>query len=317
MSRLLEVLLAFVGTMLVLALVAQSIQEVIKAMFALKGQARLQALQRLIVESSQAAGLGRGDGEQLFTEVEKRLRAIGQHGLRTGAVRLDIVTPDTLKELLKAVDPSRLPELRAATAPDAERRLAGVADQAERWFDLAMQPVEDRYRRRMRGWALGSSALIVLAFNADALVILDQARLDPAFRAEVESNVGVITDLRVGQRALADSLALSPGVALGPDGTVVNDSLRQVWQGRHDSLAARQVSVARELAWSEGFLGTWRDWRPRDGTWWIGILASILLVSLGAPFWHDLLEALFGLKNRVRAQAAQAQAITSAKGGTP
>jgi hypothetical protein len=44
----------------------------------------------------------------------------------------------------------------------------------------------------------------------------------------------------------------------------------------------------------------------RDFRWWIGIVASVLLVSLGAPFWHDLLETLFGLKNRMQAQAQQA-----------
>jgi hypothetical protein len=30
------------------------------------------------------------------------------------------------------------------------------------------------------------------------------------------------------------------------------------------------------------------------------MIASVLLVSLGAPFWHDVLESVFGLKSRLR-----------------
>src|SRR3954467_7515362 len=57
MLSLLETLITFIGVMLVLALAAQSIQEMVKVIFALKGQAALRGLRGLINEAVQSQGL--------------------------------------------------------------------------------------------------------------------------------------------------------------------------------------------------------------------------------------------------------------------
>jgi hypothetical protein len=82
------------------------------------------------------------------------------------------------------------------------------------------------------------------------------------------------------------------------------DALTVVKLSRVDPGALRAAADTSFL------LGTLGDRRPGDPLWWVGIVLSTLLVSLGAPFWHDLLEALFGLKNRVRAQAEKVTAET-------
>ena len=68
MSSLLQVLLSLVGTALVLALAAQSLQEILKVMFALKGKARIDAIKGLLHESGKASGLSKEQVRRLREE---------------------------------------------------------------------------------------------------------------------------------------------------------------------------------------------------------------------------------------------------------
>jgi hypothetical protein len=282
-------------------------------MFAFKGKARLEALGGLLREAARGAVLTAQDGEEILTEIVKRLHGLGQDGVRRTAVRLDRLDLKQLTSLIMGVDPARVSSLRALSnrqdQPKATEELDKVAKKVTEWYPLSMRPVEDRYGRRMRVWGLVTSAIVVLAINADALAIFDQARLDPSFRAKVDSAVSGIVELGVQVTALEDSLDLSPGTAL-PSGGAVNDSLLASWRQQRDSLATARLKLGHAAAWGGGFLGTWRDWRLGDGKWWVGIVASILLVSLGAPFGHDVLESVLGLKNKVRAAAGRIAGTT-------
>jgi hypothetical protein len=275
MASLLEVLLTFVGAMLVLALIAQSVQELVKASLAIKGSTARRALERLIMEASRSQGLLDGDARELTEALVRRLAGLGQHGVRPGALRLDVLTAPLLGDLLRTIDPDSVGSLRGLARAQARLRLDAVAAQAVQWFPLAMDPVDDRYRRRMRGLALLSATIVVLGLNADALDIMHRARHDPEFRRRT---LALVEDV--------DSLAAG---AAAPD-------------------ARRPAQVLERIAADSGFvLGTPGRRRWSDPDWWTGILASVLLVSLGAPFWHDLLESLFGLKNRIRAEADKAR----------
>ena len=172
MSSLLQVLLSLVGTALVLALAAQSLQEILKVMFALKGKARMDAIAGLIRESGKATGLSRAETDKIFEQIVELLRGLAQDGVRKDKVRLDWITPEKLRSLIQT----------ATNDPTVASKLKQLSDRAIEWFDLSMAPVEERYRRRMRGWGVLTSAIVVLGLNADALTILQQARMDPEFR---------------------------------------------------------------------------------------------------------------------------------------
>ncbi len=290
MSSLLQVLLSLVGTALVLALAAQSLQEILKVMFALKGKARIQAIEGLLRESGKASGLSKAETDKIFEQILERLRGLAQNGVRKDKVRLDWITPEKLRSLIQT----------ATHDPAVASKLKQLADRATEWFDLSMAPVEQRYRRRMRGWGVLTSAIVVLGLNADALTILQQARMDPEFRARVDSATSVAQALRKQAQAVADSFKVAG-----------SDSLKQALGHRSDSLNLAVLNVARSTIGSGAFLGSPANWRLGDFRWWIGIVASVLLVSLGAPFWHDLLETLFGLKNRMQAQAQQAAGVVT------
>src|SRR5215210_5055557 len=181
MLSLLETLLTFVGVMLVLALAAQSLQELVKAMFALKGQTTLRGLKGLVNEAVRSTGLNQS-GDDLLKSVVRRLQGLGQNGVRPNALRLDTLTANQLSDLILHVDPREVPDLRGSHPDAGQAALALIAERASTWFPLAMEPVAERYRRRMRVVSLVSSAAVVLALNADALTIFRQAQENDEFR---------------------------------------------------------------------------------------------------------------------------------------
>jgi hypothetical protein len=57
-------------------------------------------------------------------------------------------------------------------------------------------------------------------------------------------------------------------------------------------------------AWHIQSRGEWWDARKRDVTVLFGWTVMVLLLSVGAPFWQDTLESLFGIKNLLRQKSA-------------
>jgi polyhydroxyalkanoate synthesis regulator phasin len=287
MTSLLDVLLTFVGVMFVLALAVQSVQELLKAMFVFRGQAMRKALEGLITEAVTSQGLNQESATALMQELIRRLQVLGQKGWRDTSVRLDSLPADKLKELVATTDPTTIPSLQVDKLI-AKGILKEVGLQAEKLYDLAVNPVTERYKRRMRVLALAVSAMVVIPLNVGAVKVWDAARTDAAFRQNVLSLVQAIDTLPTDAAGAADSIAAAGDSAAARRRT----ERRSLAQGTRALQSLADTSIFKL-----GFpsRGDWASFR-----WWVGILISIIFVSIGAPFWHDLLEMIFGLKNRAR-----------------
>lgn len=69
--------------------------------------------------------------------------------------------------------------------------------------------------------------------------------------------------------------------------------------------------VLRPMTWQE-----WRASRRQDASGLLGWGVMALLLSVGAPFWQDALESLFGIKNLLRKQS-NTKNVEEEKGGQP
>jgi hypothetical protein len=300
MASLLETALTFVATMLLLALAAQSLQDLTKFVFAIKARTRLTAVRRLLRESASTAGLGESDGDAIVQQVVARLAKLSQNGVLNGlfqtTVRLDVIEKKGLMDLVRAVDPQKVAALRPLAPELGRGRLGDVASEVEKWFELALEPVTERYRRRMRLGALASGALVVLVVNANAFDILQRARSDPRFRAGVQQQAAALWSADSLVRSLEDSARTKPTAGL--------DSLLRKAVGQRDSLA---VAVVR--ADTTALFGYPKHF-VLDARWVGGILIAALLVGLGAPFWHDVLEIVLGWKQMARGNGSRATPTT-------
>ena len=308
LSALFEILLTFVGAMLILSLVSQSLLEAAKAAFPLESFTRSGSVRRLLRESATANELDAVAGDEIYDAVARRLRGLGQNGVR--GVRLDSINAEDLRDLVKSLKDRRLVCLNGCSDPEA--RLAAIGESVEKWFALAMNPVSERYRRRMRGANVAAATLIVALLNVDAIALMERARSDPEFRQAVLEQVSQADTLFTRARLLeaeADSLVGILRLAVGDPNVPPPTSDAGA---RVDSLRSELADITERLDHvADGTAGLFQPGAARDptsGRWWAGLAVSVLLISLGAPFWHDLLGSLFGVKNRIDAEVRDVRA---------
>ncbi|MBD0369230.1 MAG: hypothetical protein ICV60_00135 [Pyrinomonadaceae bacterium] len=196
----------------------------------------------------------------------------------------------------------------------------------ETWYDTVMQSFEERYTRSMKTWTIIISAFVVIMMNANIVNIYRDISSSETKRAAFLQQV---ERLRAANTNPAASTAVTNPAAPAP-------SPGSTPTATPTPSTAQNATVTPESFWKEGkevinanvdyltsigldgpgwitakLPGFWDDIRVhkkyRDSAWRalraiLGWFIMTMLLSVGAPFWQDALESLFGLKNKLRQQ---------------
>lgn len=187
---------------------------------------------------------------------------------------------DDLKRLVSELDvDSNIKDALQASVAGAAGDINRVRDNLAEWFDSCMDRLSGAYKRKihMIGFAIG--ALLAVACNADTFETGQALWLDADLRGQVA--------------ALAEKTSVDP--SLGSLGTVAAD------------LPARAAQNLKNLQEIRAFPLGWSDSRGRlDYGWqqtpfgWIkkilGLAVTAFALSLGAPFWFDMLSSFMRLR---------------------
>lgn len=206
---------------------------------------------------------------------------------------------------------AKLPDGRAKSA------LLAILDQmdddittaraaAEQWFDAAMERVSGQYKRRIQIVTIGVAVAVTVVANADALVIADSLREDPIMR---EALVALATETVNENAAEAGTDSVDPPTDEGDTTGSTNPATDQGDEGTGAEAATEpetvttedtpeelldKAQIARLLKQTDQIqlpLG-WAD-TPKDSNAWVakalGLLLTAAAISLGAPFWFDML----------------------------
>jgi hypothetical protein len=191
------------------------------------------------------------------------------------SVLMDIVTPNhlgtiTFSDLESGI--KNLPEGRVRTAmlallQNADGDLNRAQRNIEAWYNAAMDRVNGWYKRHMQWVTVLVAVSLALATNADTLKISSRLWSDPAYR-----------ELSVER---AKALAVQPGDQNKPIGKQDSVFLENVlgWQS--------QAPIA-----DLGIKGIFEKI--------LGLLLTIIAISLGAPFWFDVLNKIVNLRSAGR-----------------
>lgn len=181
------------------------------------------------------------------------------------------------------------------------------------WFDQTMDRVSERFTVNVRGVTLASAAIVACGIQLDTVYLVNRLALDDNMR-----HVLVAEAVRTVEQE-AKKAEERTGTA-APPAPAVQDTT----QGKlnlDDPRVRKYYSVLSEV----GILNVPSDCK----TWWTSIKAinpaglalSILLLSLGGPFWYGLLNKLLQLRSvlaqreheeRAERQTTQAPAVTGA-----
>ena len=173
-----------------------------------------------------------------------------------------------LREMIARIDPYNPTRgVLLGLLDAADSRVGKLKRRIAEWFDAAMERVAGWYKRQVTWFLLALATVVTLAVNADTIRIAEQLWRDAALRGAV-------------------AVAAEEAVAAGG-------------LGRLDERAELDTFP---LGYPEGFPGS----AGITFRMIVGWLLTVAAVSLGAPFWFDLLGKVARLRaaGRVRGHRA-------------
>ena len=253
-----------------LSLVASVVKEWFSSVFALRAKNLQEGIQTLIGEAHAA----RLYGHPLISTLAKEKKLPSYIGSGTFAsVLVDLLTHDENGKSVVAgngkasalvdkvsADPVLGPALRALSNAGAET-VADLRREIAAWFDEGMNRVSGWYRRKAQLIIFVIGAVVAVSANASTVHVVRDLWEDDALRyALAQQAVAAVSDVET-----ADSLWV-------PDDIL--ESFPLGWEGEHP--------FGRDGGLPGWGFGGWI-------THLFGWLFTAAAVSLGAPFWFDLL----------------------------
>jgi len=167
-------------------------------------------------------------------------------------------------------------------------RLNERIDAIESWYDAVMQGFEERYARHMRTWALVISLVVTVTVDGNLPRIYKRMATDDVAKSRVLAEAQAIQQRYIQQIAQAREQNNQP--LLQELTKRLNDEI--------DEATASYPALGLEMIDLDQF---WNRTTAGEKTKIIiGWILMAFLLSLGAPFWNDILQSLFGLKNFLR-----------------
>jgi hypothetical protein len=273
-SVVLEVAIGLAYLYLLLSVICSAINEGLAGMLALRAKTLGAALRNLLDDSTVDALYA----HPLIQGLSGACRAPSYIPARVFATAL----LDVLDTAKVATTPATIETVRSriAALPDGKvkRALLPLVNQAsgdlpqarrnlESWFNDAMDRVSGWYKRRAQVIIVGVALVISIVLNADALMIANRLAENSALVARVT--------------AVAQNASQQPAQAGAQSPTQAESALK---------------ALQLPLGWSTADPRT----VPLDAWGWlakmIGLLFTATAVSLGAPFWFDVLGRLVNLR---------------------
>ena len=265
-SRAVEVMAGLGGLFLFLSLVVTHLVEIVSAYGSRRGKHLADAIREL---------LGHVAGDAVLNH--PLLTSLRLGGGRPASYIPSSMFAKALTDVIKVSPVETLDAITRNIPGDLAQRARQevmtdvTATQAhiEQWYDAAMDRLSGSYRRQTQAWTFGIGAALVLLLNADAIGVAKALWQSPSTRAAAAA---------VAQKEVDRCQSQAP--AAPADG-----------QTAHAAVDCTDLSFtfdALPLGWSRA--------QPHDVVGWIGKVVGWLLsavaISLGAPFWFDLLKRI-------------------------
>lgn len=198
------------------------------------------------------------------------------------------VTVDTIRRNITGLKDTKVQRMVLSALDTASGDLAKAQQSLQRWFDSAMDRVSGRYRRRTSLVLFAIGLLTAILINVDTIEVGTSFYKSPALREAAVAMAGHLTD--TASRAPSDT-ALH----------VVHVDSR----GAIDSLYALKLPIG----WTTIMSPTNPIVKQRGVTMavtdhvlhsFFGWLLTAVAISLGAPFWFDMLNRFMVIRSTVK-----------------
>jgi len=179
-----------------------------------------------------------------------------------------------------SADNNRIKGLLQTFIDEANTDLNIFRESIEMQFDATMDRANGWFKRHTQAIALIAATILVGGANLDSLALIRALANSPEARVQM---VGVANEL--ASKAEANTIGDTDPLTHALDAS--QSATAKLTQAKN-TLAAAQLP----MGWTE---------RPQQGYEWltkaVGLVLSIFAVSLGAPFWFDLLQRFIKIRS--------------------
>lgn len=184
----------------------------------------------------------------------------------------------------------------------------------ETQFDSAMDRASGWFKRKQQCWTLTITALVVIACNVDTLAITHALSINPEVRVKLVAIAEqTLEESKKAQAADAESKIAKNDADKSAADEVKNKAkaaddapqkAKEKSEAATKSLAEANTTLKAAglpLGWPENRCMFWQNNCKLLDTWEnirliTGLLVSILAISLGAPFWFDVLQRFMQIR---------------------
>ncbi|NJN74037.1 MAG: hypothetical protein HC799_15105 [Limnothrix sp. RL_2_0] len=238
--------------------------------------------------------------QSLHAKIEEIVRKSGNEEAEE---MLDVLNniPDNLMNSMAAIA-----DQTQAKIEDVEEGIQEFKRGVEDWFDKGMQRANGVYKRNSKGFAFVLGVIIAVVANVDTFYMVNQLSHDSVLRGMIATQAGNIDfevdtpenrgDLQQQNSFEIEDLDLPIGWS--PD----NQSQQALYRlGIKESEEGKYQSFDEETG--EPMIVNFEEFfSPLERGWgWVkqamGWLISGIAISMGAPFWFELLSKVVDIKN--------------------
>jgi len=148
----------------------------------------------------------------------------------------------------------------------------------EGWFNDAMDRVSGWYKRRTQVWTIVIAAVLTLVANADTIQITRKLWTDPVLRS------AVVEEAKVRAQKPRPTVSVEYKDEDDPTNPTVTRNEGNELSGKEREL------LGQLIGWRSGWRENWSWFTP------LGWLLTILAISMGAPFWFDMLNKIMNVR---------------------
>lgn len=206
-----------------------------------------------------------------------------------------------LIDLMKKGSPELSPNVRDAIRSFQEISGSDVASlqlHLEGWYNSAMDRVSGWYKRRSQCIIVVLAILITVLLNADCVQVAKRLSTDTNLRQaavqlamEADKNHQTIAADQAGKDAPPGAIGPAPAQASGEAEPAI---------GHIEKNLEALDGIGLPIGWQRSKDRSIAGFFPEAEKHWMGWLLTVLAISLGAPFWFDVLNKIIVVRSTVK-----------------
>jgi hypothetical protein len=278
-NAVIDVCIGLILLYLILSLVCTTINEVIAHAVSLRAKTLASGIERLIDDRGVLEAF-RKDGTIDATHlVSKGLPSyVSSRAVATALINsLNPANPvpgvAEVQEALKKLPDSNIRDVLLSATATAGNDIAKLRDGIATWFDDSMDRLTGVYKRYLQWLSLAIGLLLAIGLNADTIAVVNSLWSDATLRAGL---------VQMADKAAGDSASLDK----------LSQSLSRL-PAIEANIRPFPVGWPAIVGRTEG---SWLDNPKAVAAKIIGLLITSLAISLGAPFWFDLLSKFMSVR---------------------